>query len=223
MEALDFDFFELLDSVTIARSRRHIETFYDTTEIGSFPERRKPLSFHPPLTHREDVIGFDEIYTELTQLQLAVYAPVNYILPSRLAKYEELYDTEVEGGRGRLRQADRERSLQSLMTTNLLKRLESSVEAFRITLGKLQANHKAILAKIERFRETGVDVGFTDVSEAFANVNPDDEDFPEPDRPVNTISLSRGSFRSRLQRLCVLAPRISMYFIAVFSNRRPTC
>ena len=181
LEALDFDFFELLDSVTIARSRRHIETFYDTTEIGSFPERRKPLSFHPPLTQREDVIGFDEIYAELTQLQLAVYAPVNYILPSRLAKYEELYDTELEGGRGRLRQADRERSLQSLMTINLLKRLESSVEAFRITLGKLQANHQGILAKIKRFRETGVDAGFTDVSEAFANVDPDDEDFPEPD------------------------------------------
>jgi Helicase conserved C-terminal domain/SNF2-related domain len=181
LEALDFDFFELLDSVTIARSRRHIETFYDTSEIGSFPERRKPLSFHPPLTQREDVIGFDEIYTELTQLQLAVYAPVNYILPSRLAKYEELYDTEVEGGRGRLRQADRERSLQSLMTINLLKRLESSVEAFRITLGKLQANHQGILSKIKRFRETGVDAGFTDVSEAFANVDPDDEDFPEPD------------------------------------------
>ncbi|HNO80227.1 MAG TPA: helicase-related protein [Phycisphaerae bacterium] len=181
LEALDFDFFELLDKVTIARSRRHIETFYDTVDIGSFPERRKPQSFHPPLTHRSDVIGFNDIYNELSQLQLAVYAPVNYILPSRLAKYEDLYDTEVEGGRGKLKQADRERSLQSLMTTNLLKRLESSVEAFRITLGKLQANHKGILTKIERFRETGIDAGFTDVSAAFADVDSDDENFPEPD------------------------------------------
>jgi hypothetical protein len=181
LEALDFDFFELLDSVTIARSRKHIETFYDTSEIGSFPERRKPQSFHPPLTHRSDVMGFNDIYANLSQLQLAIYAPVNYILPSRLAKYEDLYDTEVEGGRGKLRQADRERSLQSLMTVNLLKRLESSVEAFRITLRKLQANHEGVLAKIDRFRATGIDAGFTDVSAAFADLDPDDEDFPEPD------------------------------------------
>ncbi len=181
LEALDFDFFEMLDSVTIARSRKHIETFYDTSDIGSFPERRKPMSFHPPLTHRTDVLDFNGIYASLSQLQLAIYAPVNYILPSRLAKYEDLYDTEVEGGRGTLRQADRERSLQSLMTVNLLKRLESSVEAFRITLRKLQANHKTVLAKIDRFRATGDDPGFIDVSGAFADFDPDDEDFPEPD------------------------------------------
>lgn len=134
--ALDFDFFELLDSVTIARSRKHIETFYDTKDIGKFPERRKPLSFNCPLTHRTDVIGFNEIFAQLSLLQLAVYAPISYILPSRLAKYEEQYDTQVSGGKGRLKQADRERSLQALMTINLLKRLESSVEAFRLTLQK---------------------------------------------------------------------------------------
>jgi len=92
-------FFELLDSVTIARSRKHIETFYDTTEIGRFPERRKPLSFHCPLTHRTDVIGFNEIFAQLSLLQLVVYAPISYILPSRLAKYEALYDTQVGGAK----------------------------------------------------------------------------------------------------------------------------
>ena len=181
LEALDFDFFELLDNVTIARSRKHIETFYDTSDIGSFPERRKPLSFHPPLTHRPDVIGFNEIYARLSQLDLAVYAPVSYILPSRLSAYEEAYDTEVEGGRGKLKQVDREKSLQSLMTVNLLKRLESSVEAFRITLQKLEANHHTILAKIENFRRTGVDAGFTDVAGAFANIDPDEDELPDPD------------------------------------------
>lgn len=98
LSALDFDFFELLDSVTIARSRKHIETFYDTKDIGKFPERLKPLSFHCQLTHRTDVIGFNEIFNQLTLLKLAVYAPVSYILSSRLAKYEEIYDTQVEGG-----------------------------------------------------------------------------------------------------------------------------
>ncbi|MFG0241661.1 MAG: helicase-related protein [Phycisphaerales bacterium JB054] len=176
LEALDFDFFELLDNVTIARSRKHIQTFYDTSEIGSFPERRKPLSYHPPLTSRGDVIGFNEIYARLSQLVLAIYAPVSYILPSRLAGYERLYDTEVGGGGGKLKQVDREKSLQSLMTVNLLKRLESSVEAFRITLDKLRTNHRDVLARIDTFRRTGVDSGFEDIAGAFANIDPDDDD-----------------------------------------------
>ena len=125
LDSLDFDFFELLDSVTIARSRKHIQTFYDTTDIGQFPERRKPLTFHSPLTSRTDVMSFNEIFGQLTLLKLAVYAPISYILPSRLKKYEEQYDTEVSGGGAKLKQADREKSLQALMTTNLLKRLES--------------------------------------------------------------------------------------------------
>ncbi len=182
LSALDFDFFELLDSVTIARSRKHIQTFYDTTDIGPFPERRKPLSFHCPLTQRTDVIGFNEIFNELSLMKLAVYAPVNYILPSRLSKYEAIYDTEVKEGKGKLRQADRERSLQALMTVNLLKRLESSVEAFRITLAKLERLCSGTLAKIEAFKKTGRDTGFADVSAAFEDAEPDeDDDFPEPD------------------------------------------
>ena len=84
-----------------------------------------------------DVMSFNEIFEQLSLRKLAVYAPISYILPSRLNKYEDLYDTQVEGGRGKLKQADRERSRQALMTTNLLKRLESSVEAFRLTLKSL--------------------------------------------------------------------------------------
>ena len=182
LNALDFDFFELLDSVTIARSRKHIELFYDTTEIGTFPERRQPQSFHCPLTTRNDVIGFNDIFNKLSMVKLSVYAPVGYILPSRLAKYEALYDTEVSGGKGRLRQADRERSLQALMTVNLLKRLESSVEAFRLTLSKLEGLCTDTLAKIEDFKDSGRDSSFADVSSAFENAEPDDsEEFPEAD------------------------------------------
>ena len=180
LNALDFDFFELLDSVTIARSRRHIETFYDTADIGSFPERRKPLSFHCPLTQREDVIGFNEIFNHLSMLKLAVYAPVSYILPSRLKKYEERYDTEVEGGRGKLKQADREKSLQALMTTNLLKRLESSVESFRLTLQSLQTTHRSALDKISLFNKTGMAGDFADVTAAFEEADFDDDNLPMP-------------------------------------------
>ena len=155
LQALDFDFFELLDAVTIARSRKHIETFYDTRDIGRFPERLKPISHHCPITERSDVMRLNEIYTELTALKLAVYAPLNYILPSRLQKYEEMYDTQFEGGRSTLRQADRERSLQALMTTNLLKRLESSVEAFRLTLQSLADKISITLGAIRNFEESG--------------------------------------------------------------------
>ena len=63
---LDFDFFELLDSVTIARSRKHITTFYDMTDIGHFPERRKPLSFRPPLTELSGTMDLNTIVAQLT-------------------------------------------------------------------------------------------------------------------------------------------------------------
>jgi superfamily II DNA or RNA helicase len=177
LKSLDFDFFELLDSVTIARSRKHIQTFYDTTDIGTFPERRKPISYHSPLTDKKEIMGFNDIFTQLSLLKLAIYAPVGYILPSRIAKYEKLYDTEVAGGRSKLRQADREKSLQALMTTNLLKRLESSVEAFRITLSKLKKKHRETISKIEDYKISGEDKGFVDNSLCFEDAEPDDENF----------------------------------------------
>ncbi len=176
LDALDFDFFELLDSVTIARSRKHIETFYDTTDIGKFPVRRKPLSFRCPLTTRQDVMSFNDIYVQLSLLKLSIYAPVNYILPSRLKKYEELYDTDVEGGKGKLKQADREKSLQSLMTTNLLKRLESSVESFRLTLGSLEKNHKGMLDRIGQFKQSGTDFSIHDLADSLDELEAEDED-----------------------------------------------
>jgi superfamily II DNA or RNA helicase len=175
LATLDFDFFELLDSVTIARSRRHIQTFYDTKDIGQFPERLKPLSFRSPLTDRKDVIGFNNIFNELSLMKLAVYAPIAYILPSRLSKYEDLYDTDVKGA-GTLKQKDRESSLQMLMTVNLLKRLESSVQSFRLTLERLENFHRSTLGKIASFRRTGRDGEFLDRSAAFEDTEPDEED-----------------------------------------------
>lgn len=173
LRSLDFDFFELLDAVTIARSRKHIETFYDTKEIGKFPQRLKPLSYQCPITDRPDVLGLNDIFGRLSVLKLAVYAPIGYILPSRLRKYEEIYDTQVEGGRGRLRQADRERSLQALMTINLLKRLESSVEAFRLTLRSLSGNISQTLQAIAEFERSG---GSQSVSDYLADLDADSED-----------------------------------------------
>lgn len=181
LSTLDFDFFELLDAVTIARSRRHITSFYDVNEIGEFPERLKPLSFRKPITDRQDVIGFNAIFTQLALLKLGVYTPTSYILPSRMSQYEAMYDTEVSGGGGRLRQKDREQSLRSLMTVNLLKRLESSVHAFRLTLQRLREVHLDTLTRIERFQKTGQGGTIADRSFRYEDSEPEEDiEFYDP-------------------------------------------
>lgn len=188
LDTLDIDFFELLDSVTIARSRKHIQTFYDTTDIGRFPTRRAPLSYHCPLTSRDDVVGLNEIFDQLKLLKLSVYAPISYILPSRLKKYEELYDTEVEGGKGKLRQVDREKSLVALMTTNLLKRLESSVYSFRKTLKSLSDNHNNVLALIDKFYNKD---GVTEVSDFAEAMSILDDDYADEDESFQEMSIGK--------------------------------
>lgn len=131
LDILDFDFFEILDSLTIARSRKHITTYYDTADIGKFPLRNKPISIQKPLTD-DGKVSYVQIAEKLTQLNLSVYSPLNYILPSKIQAYALLYDKSVKSGS--FKQVDRERSLQILMRINLLKRLESSVDSFRLTL-----------------------------------------------------------------------------------------
>ncbi len=147
IDQLDIDFAIVLDSVTIARSRKHIVKYYDTKDIGSFPKRLTPRSYNCNLSKRADVIQYDAIYEQIISMKMSLYAPTIYILPSKKADYEELYDTKVEG-RGTLKQLSREKSLQRLMSIMLLKRLESSVEAFRITLKNILKNNQEILEKI---------------------------------------------------------------------------
>jgi SNF2 family DNA or RNA helicase len=131
LEMLDFDFFQILDSLTIARSRKHITTYYDTTDIGEFPKRNIPISIESPLTVAGG-IDFKTIADQLSLLNLAFYSPLSYILPSKVEIYALLYDKEVKSGK--FTQVDREKSLQLLMRINLLKRIESSVDAFRLTI-----------------------------------------------------------------------------------------
>ena len=147
LDMLDFDFFEILDSLTIARSRKHITTYYDTTAIGKFPQRNKPVSIQSPLTENDEVTYVD-IAERLTLLNLSVYSPLNYILPSKVQMYADLYDKTVKSGR--LTQIDRERSLQILMRINLLKRLESSVDSFRLTLEGIITQVEEALKAIEQ-------------------------------------------------------------------------
>lgn len=131
LDMLDYDFFEVLDSFTIARSRKHITSYYDTSDIGKFPERNKPISLRPSLT-KDGSLTYKEIAEELDKINLSVYTPLQYLLPSKKRKYAILYDKEVYSGT--LTQFDREGNLKVLMRVNLLKRLESSIYSFRKTL-----------------------------------------------------------------------------------------
>lgn len=170
---LDFDFFELLDSVTIARSRKHIQAFYDTSEIGPFPERLPPQSIRAPLSDISDVPDFNDIFAQLQVLTLAVYTPLAYVFPSRISKYEDLYNVKGGTARSNIGQAGREQGLKKLMTVNLLKRLESSVEAFRLTLSKIEEAVDRTLNRIESRTDTVVDI---DPQLAGQELDFDDED-----------------------------------------------
>ena len=149
---LDFDFFELLDSVTIARSRKHIEKYYDTAEVGKFPERNKPISLRPQLTDISTAINYNQIYEHLMMLSLCIYTPSNYIFPSRVQKYIDL--THNKGDE--LTQVGREKGIRKLMSINLLKRLESSVNSFRLTLQRIKFYIDTTVNAIDAFEANGV-------------------------------------------------------------------
>lgn len=151
LKMLDFDFFEVLDNVTIARSRSHIEKYYDTAEIGKFPERLKPISLRPSLTTLSEAINHNQIYESLMQLNLAIYTPSNYIFPSKLDKYMDLSDTKGNN----LTQAGREEGIRRLMSINLLKRLESSVYSFSLTLARIKNLISEMIKSIDAFDNNG--------------------------------------------------------------------
>ncbi len=161
LDKLDIDFRTLLDSVTIARSRKNITKFYDTKDIGNFPKRKKAISYRCDLTDLEDVIEYKGIYSQLKDLILGVYTPFNYVLQSRKAKYEELLNKK-SNDRGLVSMiSNRESGVKRLMTVNLLKRLESSCEAFRKTLKKMLSTNYDILKKIDRYEQFGEDASIT--------------------------------------------------------------
>ncbi|MBQ8595802.1 MAG: DEAD/DEAH box helicase family protein [Oscillospiraceae bacterium] len=149
LKMLDFDFFEVLDSVTIARSRKHIEKYYDTSSIGRFPTRLKPIALRPELTDLKSTISYNEIFAQLIQLDLTIYTPSHFIQPSKIEKYAELYgDNKVNVG---FTQANREQGLRRLMAINLLKRLESSVYSFNLTLTRIKKLIEETIRKIDDY------------------------------------------------------------------------
>lgn len=177
LDLLDFDFFELLDSVTIARSRKHIEKYYGTEEIGTFPKRLKPITIRPHLTDLD--IKYDEIYNLLDALKLSVYIPSSFILPSKREKYIK-YDTE-----GVISQANRELGIRRLMSIGLMKRMESSVYSFSLTVNKVKKLIDESLQAIDnyiKYKNGAVDDASLDAGDL-------DEDEQNMDR--ETFSIGR--------------------------------
>ena len=157
---LDFDFFEVLDSVTIARSRKHIQKYYDTSDIGTFPVRLPPISKAPPLTDLSDAINYNEIFDLLMQLTLSIYTPSHYILPSKIEKYTELFGDDTS-----LTQVGRELGIRRLMAINLMKRMESSVYSFNLTLSRIKDQIERTIQTINNFdKMASTEVSLTDLS-----------------------------------------------------------
>lgn len=149
LDSLSFDFFQVLDAVTIARSRSHIVKYYDTNDIGKFPTRLAPISRRPKLTDLNGAISFSEIAGQLNMLNLSIYTPSLFIFDSVKEKYDMDWDgsgISVDG---------REKGLRKLMAINLLKRLESSVNSFRMTLERIKEFISNSVKAIDKFEQSG--------------------------------------------------------------------
>ncbi len=173
LRTLDFDFFQLLDSVTIARSRKHIEKYYNTAEIGKFPERLKPISVRPALSDLSSVVSYKDIYESVTSLNLSIYTPSLFIFDSKREKY-----MGTSHNKGNMTQSGRERGVRKLMSINLLKRLESSVNSFVLTLSRIKKLIDHTIQTIDHFKRNGLTkLDMYDVSENDFDIDDTNNDF----------------------------------------------
>ena len=172
LKMLDFDFFEVLDSVTIARSRKHIEKYYDTSDVGRFPTRLQPVSHSPKLTNLKNAISYNQIFEQLMQLSLTIYTPSLFIQPSCMSKYAELFGDDTS-----LTQAGREQGIRRLTAINLMKRMESSVYSFNMTLTRIKDLIKTTLETIEEYdKHSSVEFDLTEISESEFDSDDQSED-----------------------------------------------
>lgn len=164
MEHLDGTYFRILDMLTIARSRKHIEKYYDTTDIGKFPNRLTPITLSPEIDTQGKFKDIGEIYDDMSMLELAAYSPLGYVREDKRPYYEAKYDMETNNG-SIFKQLDREQSLIYLMRINLLKRLESSIHSFMLTVEKLISIVDDNLKQIEEHKTGQIDsdIQITDI------------------------------------------------------------
>ncbi len=168
IDMLGFDYFTLLDLLTIARSRKHIEKYYGISETGRFPERLKPINIKADVDLTGQFPSIRDINLEIRRLNLAAYAPLRYVLPHKQKAYDKKYSTEIRGGEGFFRQADREESLIHLLRVNVLKRMESAVSAFALTVGRQLQDVQNTLARIENQDAAleEIDIGDVDIEDS---------------------------------------------------------
>lgn len=163
IEMLGFDYFTLLDLLTIARSRKHVEKYYGIAETGRFPDRLRPINIKADVDRAGSFPAIRDINLEIRRLNLAAYAPLRYVLPHKQEVYDKKYSTEVKGGTGFFRQADREESLIHLLRVNVLKRMESAVPSFALTVGRQLLDVETTLARIEAQADESEEINIEDV------------------------------------------------------------
>ena len=151
LDSMNFDYFKLLDIYTIARSRKHIEKYYGTSDMGKFPTRLLPINLKASIDLKDQFPPLEEVNKNIRRLSLAFYSPIKYVRVDKKAEYARRYDQEVKGGKSVFKQIDREESLIHLIRINLLKRMESSIHSFTLTLEKLLTQVNVLLEKIEHF------------------------------------------------------------------------
>ncbi|WP_337795785.1 DEAD/DEAH box helicase [Agrobacterium larrymoorei] len=163
MDMLGFDYFKLLDMLTIARSRKHVQRYYGTAETGHFPDRLQPINVKADVDLAGEFRPIREINNEIRRLTLGAYAPLRYVVLEKQEAYDAKYSTKIRGGESYFRQADREESLIHLMRVNLLKRMESSVASFALTIKRQLDDVNALIAKIEAHDESIDELAIDDV------------------------------------------------------------
>ena len=148
LDKLSSAFFKLLDGLTIARSRKHVEIYYKASleELGGFPKRAKPISLSPDIDTKGLFMSYDKLNDEISNYRLSLFNPSTYVLPAYQAQYEQ---TAVPS----FKQSDRENYLIGMMKVNFLKRLESSVNSFAMTMKRTIDKIADLEQRIERFRK----------------------------------------------------------------------
>lgn len=206
---LNFDFFQLLDAVTIARSRSHITKYYDTKDIGEFPKRLPPISRRPKLTDLNSAINFRDIANTLDTLCLAIYTPSLYLFDSVRSDYAIDFDGEglsIDG---------REKGLRKLMATNLLKRLESSVNSFRLTLQRIQEYITKTIKLIDDYEERrgSASIDISEFSDDMDSSEGDTDPFATKKSKISLADMDTTSWRrdlaSDLEKLDLLLLMLS--------------
>lgn len=194
VDSLSYDFFQLLDAVTIARSRSHIIKYYNTNDVGKFPKRLPPISRRPKLTDLTDAITFSDIAAQLDKLNLSIYTPSLFIFDSVKDNYG--IDFQGEG----LTIDGREKGIRKLMAINLLKRLESSVNSFRLTLTRIHDFIKDSIDAIDKFQESGRGtIDITEFSEDLDTEDAENDPFVGRKSKINLRDMDYISWRRDLK------------------------